>query len=143
MKTAQQHLTRGLELRRVHRWKAAIHEFEAAVSVDPECVDGWFWLAASRDNRGEESTAIPAYEEAIRLGLDGDQLGKASVWLASSLSKCGRPEEALRALARAETAGGYRPREEYLHICEDVRKRAERELASRRMSSRSRTTLIP
>jgi len=128
---AKEHLTRGIELRKSHRWKAAVRAFEAAVSADPGSADGWYWLAVTRDRRGEELNAIPAYEEAIRLGLDQQRLGRAWTWLASSLSKTGRPADALDCLAYAAAVGGYRPRTEYARVRDDVQQRAKRALGRR------------
>jgi tetratricopeptide (TPR) repeat protein len=115
-----------------------VRAFEAAVSADPASADGWYWLAVTRDNRGDELNAIPAYERAIRLGLDQQRLGRAWTWLASSLSKTGRPADALACLAHAAAMGGYRPHTEYARVRHDVQRRAERAMGRRPKSRRLR-----
>ena len=112
--------------------------FEAAVSADPASADGWYWLAVTRDNRGDELSAIPAYEQAIRLGLDQQRPGRAWTWLASSLSKTGRPADALDCLAHAAEMGGYRPHTEHARVRHDVQQRAERAMGRRLKSRRVR-----
>lgn len=62
-------LKEGLRLRDARRWKAAIDQFESAVAAEPDSSDAWYWLAVTRDNRGQEVDAIPAYRKALELGL--------------------------------------------------------------------------
>lgn len=131
MNSARKHFAEGLRLRETRRWKAAIRAFEAAVAADPGSADAWYWLAVTRDNRGEEEDAIPAYREAIRLGLSAERLGRAWTWLASSLSKSGRPAEALECLAEAAAVGGYQPPAEYARIRDNVQRRAQRDMRSK------------
>jgi tetratricopeptide (TPR) repeat protein len=52
-------------------------------------------LGLFHDNNGREAEAIPHYEAALELGLDGPVESEALAWLASSLYKTGSPEEAL------------------------------------------------
>ncbi|MBI3742729.1 MAG: tetratricopeptide repeat protein [Chloroflexi bacterium] len=62
-----------------------------------------YQLGLFHDNNSREVAAIPRYRQAIRLGLDKETEAQARAWLASSLSKTGRPglaaKEATRALA--------------------------------------------
>ncbi len=51
-------------------------------------------LGVFHDNNSRESTAIPCYEAALRLGLDPATKAEALAWLASSLFKTDRPAEA-------------------------------------------------
>lgn len=69
--SATTHLAEGLTLREKRRLKAAVGCFERAVSADPSLTEGWFWLAVTRDNRGQEADAIPAYRQALSLGIKG------------------------------------------------------------------------
>jgi tetratricopeptide (TPR) repeat protein len=120
-------LRRGLALRDRRRLKEAIAEFERATSIDPGLADAWFWLAATRDNRGEELEAVPAYRRALELGLQAPgREAQAWTWLASSLSKTGAPQEAASALERAERLGGYEPLDEFTRIAASVRRRLAR-----------------
>lgn len=129
--TEESPLAEGLRLREAHRWKAAVRAFERAVAAEPESPLAWFWLAVTRDNRGEEETAIPAYGKALELGLPPQEAAQAWTWLASSLSKTGEPTEALVALERADDIGGYSPSAEYEEIRSAVERRARRLLGDR------------
>lgn len=114
-----------MALRAQRRLKAAAAAFQRAVEEDPSSSTAWFWLAATLDNRGDEAGAIPAYEEALRLGLDGENRVKALTWLASSQSKEGNHRAAMSSLAEAEAAGGYTPVEEFQRVATSVRRRSE------------------
>ena len=104
-------LAEGLALRQRRRLKQAAACFEQAVTVGPSSVGGWLWLAVTRDNRGQEAEAIPAYREALSLGVSQvNTRAQAWTWLASSVSKTGRHAEALGALAEADSIGGYERR---------------------------------
>jgi tetratricopeptide (TPR) repeat protein len=128
MRQGDRYLVDGLRFRKARRWKAAIRAFEMAVERDPASAAGWYWLAVTRDNRGEEASAIPAYRKAIELGLPPDTLARAWTWLASSLSKTSQPKEALACLRESATIEGYRPRAEYRRISGEVERRAARAL---------------
>ena len=118
----------GMELRDKHRWKAAALCFERAASLVPDWAEAWFWLAVTRDNRGDEPAAIPAYRRAIDLGLEPqERLAQAWTWLASSLSKTSQHTAALHAIEVAERLGGYDPRQEFDTIAQAVRRRSQRE----------------
>ena len=58
-------------------------------------------LGLFHDNNDREAEAIPFYRNAIRSGLDEALRAKALAWLASSLYKTGKPEEALRCVNQA------------------------------------------
>ena len=116
----------GMALREKRRLKAAVAAFERAVAEAPLDARAWFWLAATRDNRGLEAEAIPAYERALQLGLDDTEAPKAWIWLASSYSKTGRCAEALDALSHSDALGGYDPRDEFERIATAIRRRCRR-----------------
>lgn len=59
-------------------------------------------VAGSYDVLGEEPKAIPYYQQAIRAGLDGDDLQECLVCLGSSLRYVGKYEEAVAILQKAE-----------------------------------------
>lgn len=126
--TDESPLAKGLRLREAHRWKAAASAFERAVDADPGSSLEWFWLAVTRDNRGEEERAIPAYRKALELELPREKAAQAWTWLASSLSKTGEPAEALASLRKADDLGGYRPLAEYEEIRSAVERRGRRRL---------------
>lgn len=63
-----------------------------------------FELALFHDNNGREAEAVPHYEAAISLGLDKKRDAEALAWLASSLYKTGRPQEAIQRLTQARAA---------------------------------------
>jgi len=107
----------GLTLLERRRLKAAEACFEQAVESEPDSVDGWFWLAVTRDNRGQEAEAIPAYRKALDLGLDDpNRRAQAWTWLASSLSKTADHPGAVEALVEAERLNGYQPEDEYQRV---------------------------
>src|SRR2546422_11355846 len=116
----------GLTLREKRLLKQAVAAFERAVESEPTHVQAWFWLAVTRDNRGQEADAIPAYERAISLGLDGEDLTRALAWLASSYSKTARHHEAVTAITRAADLGGYMPTEEFDALRRQVLRRSGR-----------------
>ena len=124
MRENDRYLADGLRVRKAHRGKAAIRVLEMAVERDRTSAAAWYWLAITRDNRGEEARAIPAYRRAIELGLPPDRLARAWTWLASSLSKTGQPREALACLLESAAIGGYRPRAEYRRIRDEAERRA-------------------
>jgi hypothetical protein len=79
------------------------------------------------DNRGREADAVDKYQRALHIGLrDRNTERQAMTWLASSLSKLGRHEEAIRALHLAEGSGGYDPAEEFERIRRSIRRRSEK-----------------
>ena len=53
-------------------------------------------LGLFHDNNGREAQAIPHYREALTMGLDPTVVPEALAWLASSLFKTGKPEEATK-----------------------------------------------
>jgi tetratricopeptide (TPR) repeat protein len=136
-------LAEGLALRQRRRLKQAAACFEQAVAADPSSVDGWFWLAVTRDNRGQEAEAIPAYRRALSLGISVvNQRAQAWAWLASSLSKTGRYREALSALTEADNLGGYQPAAEYQALRAQIQRRTRRVYAQiRAISSAPVSTL--
>jgi tetratricopeptide (TPR) repeat protein len=114
----------GMQLRERRRLKPAVEAFERAVADDPGDARAWFWLAVTRDNRALEAEAIPAYQQALSIGLQGDDQAKAWTWLASSYSKVGRHPDALSAVARAEALGGYEPIDEFERVVRSVKRRS-------------------
>jgi putative hydrolase of the HAD superfamily len=117
----------GLALRARRRFAEATRAFEAHLAAAPRHAEGWFWLAATRDNRGLEATAVPAYRRALDLGLEHPGLeARAWTWLASSLAVVGDAGPAANALATARKRGGYEPRDEYEHIATATERRIAR-----------------
>lgn len=79
--------------RREGNLEAAERILRAAVGRWPAAAEGWYWLAVTLDNQGMESTAIPAYREALALGCE--RRASALAGLASSLQITWRAGEAL------------------------------------------------
>jgi tetratricopeptide (TPR) repeat protein len=76
---------------------AELHEAnpdDAAVNL--QCA----WI---HDKLGLESEAVPYYEKAIELGLEGDDLQHALLGLGSTYRSLGRYDDALHALTRGVT----------------------------------------
>ena len=67
----------------------------------PEKAVAFFDLGAFHDNNGREATAVPNYQNAIRLGLDREREAMARAWLASSLFKTKRFRAALKEISAA------------------------------------------
>ncbi len=79
--------------------EAARRQLATLVAEAPADGEAWYWWAAAQDTLGREATAIPAYREALRLGTTHDV--EAHAFLASSLEKTWRPQEALSHIERA------------------------------------------
>ena len=60
-------------------------------------------LGLFHDNNGREAEAIPHYEAALDLGLDGATQSQALAWLASSLYKTGALEEATKRVRQSQS----------------------------------------
>lgn len=117
-------LAEVLALRQRWRLKQAAACFGRAVTADPS-VEGWFWLAVTRDNRGQEAEAMPACRQALSLGVsEVNTRAQAWIWLAGSLPKTGRHAEALDAVAEADSIGGYEPAAEYQALRSSIQRRA-------------------
>jgi hypothetical protein len=61
-----------------------------------------FELAVFHDNNGREGEAIPHYEAALERGLADESGARCLAWLASSLYKTGKPQEAMERLHQAK-----------------------------------------
>ncbi len=96
---------------------------EDATQLDPRLPDAWFWLAVTRDGRGDERAAIPAYREALRLGLGPTKRAQSWAWMASCLSRIGQHAEALLSIDAASKLS-FRPAAEFKRIRDDVESRA-------------------
>jgi protein O-GlcNAc transferase len=86
-------LASALAERRAGRMEAAERILQDAVHRWPTGAELWYWLAVTLDNQGMESTAVPAYREALRMGCK--RQAEAHAYLASSLEKTWRADEAL------------------------------------------------
>jgi Flp pilus assembly protein TadD len=83
------------------RRAAALRTFETLRELYPDDASVWLESAFALDRLGREAQAIPLYEQAIALGLNGSMLKDALVCLGSSLRTVGRSREAVRFLTRA------------------------------------------
>lgn len=85
--------------RTVQRLTRAIEQ----ARTNDERAGAYYHLAVFHDNNSRETEAIPNYERALDLGLDQKTRVEALAWLASSLYKTGRLQEAARRAGEAET----------------------------------------
>lgn len=58
-----------------------------------------FERACAWDSTGHSDKAVPLYDKALALGLDGVRRRRVVIQMASSIRNLGRPEETLRLLA--------------------------------------------
>lgn len=79
---------------------ALLRAVEEAATDDSRAL-AHFELALFHDNNSREAEAVPHYEAAISLGLDRKSHAEALAWLASSLYKTGRPQDAIQRLTQA------------------------------------------
>lgn len=85
----------------MRRSSKALEAAIASAESPAERAQATFALAIFHDNNSREIEAIPHYESALALGLDRATRAKALSWLASSLYKTGKPDEALVRLEAA------------------------------------------
>ena len=70
-------------------------DIREAMTIEEEAM-AYYHLGLFHDNNGREAEAIPYYERAQQLGLDDVTRAQALGWLASSLYKIGKSQEALQ-----------------------------------------------
>ncbi|MFD2444609.1 tol-pal system YbgF family protein [Bacillus sp. CGMCC 1.16607] len=70
------------------------------IETYPDDADVQFYCASAHDGLGLESEAIPYYEKAISLGIEGSNREKVFVQLGSSQRCIGEYEAALRTLEK-------------------------------------------
>ena len=75
---------------------------ESAQSRSDKAI-AYYDLGLFHDNNGREAEAIPYYEAALELGLDGATKSQALAWLASSLYKTGALDEAIRRVGQSRS----------------------------------------
>lgn len=120
-------LDEAMTLRAQGQLLAALPHLQRATQEEPQNAEAWYWFAVTQDNLGMESTAIPCYREALRLGCRED--ADAHACLASSLQKtwnaAGGLGHILRALRKAPDHALYR----FIHanILADLRRWHEAE----------------
>ena len=90
--------------RRKPRSRVRLEAAVRAATTPDELAHAHFDLALFHDNNGREAEAIPHYEAALAHGLAGEQRAECLAWLASSLYKTGRPDEALERVGHAREA---------------------------------------
>jgi hypothetical protein len=94
-------VTTGRSRRSRERLEAAVGE----TGSDADRAKAHYELGLFHDNNGREAEAIPHYEAALGLGLDGETRAMCLAWLASSLLKTGRAAQALVRLAECQEMG--------------------------------------
>jgi Flp pilus assembly protein TadD len=91
----------GDELFRKGQRRASVAHFAQLREEHPGEAIVWLRSAFVLDRLGREEEAIPLYERALSLGLQGREARDAMVCLASSLRNVGRTEDGLKHLERA------------------------------------------
>jgi tetratricopeptide (TPR) repeat protein len=92
------------ELRRIHQEIRAARGLRQLATLRrryPRVAAVWLESGFALDRLGREQQAIPFYEQALRLGLDGPLLRDALICLGSSLRTAGRARDALRRFQQA------------------------------------------
>jgi tetratricopeptide (TPR) repeat protein len=97
------------------RSKAGLEEELGRADSDSKRASAHFELAVFHDNKGREGEAIPHYEAALELGLPDESIAQCLAWLASSLHKAGRPQEAMERLQQAKQRTNDRELMGFLH----------------------------
>ena len=82
----------------MRRSRQALERAIGAADRPGQKAQAHYELAVFHDNRGREKAAIPHYEQALSLGLEIETRAECLAWLASSLFKTGRHDEALSRL---------------------------------------------
>ncbi len=72
-----------------------------AEELPKESPEGLFERGSAFDSTGHSDQAFPLYQQALKLGLQGQRRRRATIQLASSLRNMGKPEESV-ALLQAE-----------------------------------------
>jgi hypothetical protein len=80
------------------RSRAALEKRIGEANPGMDKANAHFDLAVFHDNNSREAEAIPHYEAALTLGIEGEARARCLAWLASSLSKTSRPAAALQRL---------------------------------------------
>ncbi len=89
---------------RPRRSRAGLETALASASSDSQLAEAHFELALFHDNNNREAEAIPHYQAALANGIAGEKRAECLAWLASSLYKTYRLEEALDVLQQARAA---------------------------------------
>ncbi len=66
-----------------------------------------FERASSLDSTGHSDMAVPLYQQALELGLQGERRRRAVIQMASSLRNIGRASESVELLTAERAAGDY------------------------------------
>lgn len=85
----------GLKAMEVNDWPGAVHDFEAALKINPQRPRVWANLGIAQANRGHYAAAIRAYRKALALD---PEMGPARFNLALAYLKSGDMTEAARQL---------------------------------------------
>jgi len=96
--------TASTDLRRVHKEIRAAPGLRQLATLRrryPRVAAVWLESAFALDRLGREEQAIPFYDRAIRMGLDGNSLRDALICLGSSLRTVGRAQDAVRRFQQA------------------------------------------
>jgi hypothetical protein len=78
---------------------------ELVAELPPESGIRAFERACALDSTGHSDLAVPLYEQALALGLEGERRRRAMIQLASSLRNLGRAPESVALLTAEREAG--------------------------------------
>lgn len=78
---------------------------ELAAELPTDSAVAAFERAASLDSTGHSDLAVPLYQQALELGLQGERRRRAVIQMASSLRNLGRAPESVALLTAERNAG--------------------------------------
>ncbi len=124
-------LEEGLGLRGAGKPLEALAALRRATREEPENAEAWYWFGATQDELGMESTAVPCYREALRLGCA--ESADAHAFLASSLQKTWNAAGGYGHIQRALAEKPGDPLYHFIlgNILADLRRWTEAEMAYR------------
>jgi len=111
------------------RGRVALERAVADAKSDAERARAEFELGAFHDRNSREAEAIPHYEAALEAGIDGEDRARCLAWLASSLYKTGRPQEAI---SRVKAAWATTQDAELGRFVSNLERRVYRSMGRRR-----------
>jgi tetratricopeptide (TPR) repeat protein len=78
---------------------------ELAAELPADSAEAAFERASALDSTGHSDLAVPLYQQALELGLEGEPRRRAVIQLASSLRNLGRAPESVALLTAEREAG--------------------------------------
>ena len=91
---------KAIALQKEGRLREANAQFVSLAERFPEAASIQYYCASSFDALGEEAAAVPYYEKAIRLGVEGEELMGAYLGLGSTYRTLGHYEKSKETLQK-------------------------------------------